>query len=434
MIEMTTGRHPNCEGTGRRDFLRVGALTALGLGLPDLLRAETRGRGPKPAADAAILIWLGGGLSHIDTFDPKPDAPSETRGHFGSVATKLPGVRFSDRLPRLARCLDRFAVIRSLTHADRNHGSADHLMLTGYPHTPTLEYPSYGAVVARELGYRNGLPPFVALPRAPVGSGYLGAERGAFTIGGDPNAPDFTVQDLRPPVEVSTARMKRRRGLLSLVDDGVKAFEEADGPRSTSEFYRRAYALTTSPAVKEAFALDREPEAVRRAYGRTTLGQGVLLARRLVERGVRLATVTRGGWDHHANIFTQLDEGMLAELDQTLAALLGDLGDRGLLNRTLVLCMGEFGRTPTVNYAVGRDHWPDVASVLVAGGGVRNGQVFGSSDARGAYPKESAVTPADLAATVYHCLGIDPETEYRTRDNRPVKVLAQGTPIRKLLS
>jgi hypothetical protein len=435
MIEVTTGFHPNCEGTSRRDFLRVGALSALGLGLTDLLRAESRGIKPRSAtADAAILVWLGGGMTHLDTLDPKPDAPAETRGHFGTIATKLPGIRFSDRLPRLASFLDKFSVIRSLTHSDRNHGSADHLMLTGYPQTPTLEYPSYGAVVARALGYKKGLPPFVALPRAPVGSGYLGAEQGAFTISGDPNAPGFTVQDLRPPIEVSTARLQRRQSLLSLVDEGIKAFEEADGPRSTSEFYRRAYALSTSPAVKEAFALDQETESVRRAYGRTTFGQSALLARRLVERGVRLVTVTRGGWDHHANIFTQLDEGMLAELDQTLAALLHDLSDRGLLNQTLVLCMGEFGRTPTVNYAVGRDHWPDEASVLVAGGGVRNGQIFGSSDARGAFPKENAVAPADLAATVYCCLGVDPETEYRTRDNRPIKVLAQGTPIRKLLS
>jgi uncharacterized protein (DUF1501 family) len=200
-----------------------------------------------------------------------------------------------------------------------------------------------------------------------------------------------------------------------------------------SEFYQRAYSMVTSPAAKEAFALDQEPERVRRAYGRTTFGQSALLARRLVERGVRFVTVTKGGWDHHANIFTQLDEGMLADLDQTLSALLIDLKERGMLQKTLVLCMGEFGRTPTVNYAVGRDHWPDVASVVVAGGGVRGGQILGASDAKSAYPVDRPVTPGDLAATIYHCLGIDWNKEYHTRDGRPIKILSQGEVIQELL-
>ena len=217
------------------------------------------------------------------------------------------------------------------------------------------------------------------------------------------------------------------------MDGAVKAFESADGPRSMTQFYQRAYSMITSPAAKEAFALDQEPERVRRAYGHTTFGQSALLARRLVERGVRFVTVTKGGWDHHANIFTQLDEGMLPELDQTLSALLVDLKERGMLQKTLVICMGEFGRTPTVNYAVGRDHWPDVASVVVAGGGIRGGQILGSSDAKAAYPADRPVTPGDLAATVYRCFGINPETEYHTRDGRPVKMLAQGEVVHELL-
>jgi uncharacterized protein (DUF1501 family) len=435
MLEITTGLHRNCDRISRRDCLRVGALTALGLSLGDLLGLEAAAaeRVPGATADAVILLWLGGGASQIDTFDPKPDAPPEVRGHFGSIPTKLAGVRFSDRMPRLANEIDKFCVIRSVTHGDRNHGSADHLMLTGYLQTPATEYPSYGAVVAKEFGYRNSLPPFVALPSPPIGSGYLGAQYNAFTVGGDPGAPDFTVRDVRPPVEVSAARLKRRESLLNLVDGAVKAFESADGPRSMAAFYQRAYAMVTSPTAKQAFALHQEPEQVRRAYGRTTFGQSALLARRLVERGVRFVTVTKGGWDHHANIFTQLDEGMLADLDQTLSALLTDLKERGMLERTLVLCMGEFGRTPTVNYAVGRDHWPDVASVVIAGGGVRGGQILGASDAKGAYPAERPVTPGDLAATLYHCLGIHPEKEYHTRDGRPVKILAQGEVVRELL-
>jgi hypothetical protein len=372
-------------------------------------------------------------MSQIDTFDPKPNAPSEIRGHFGTIPTKLAGIRFSDRLPRLAEAADRFCVIRSMAHTDRNHGSADHLMLSGYLQTPTVEYASYGAVVAKALGYRKSLPPFVSLSRPPLGSGYLGAQYSAFTVGGDPNAPNFSVRDVRPPVEVNAARSRRREALLKLVDGAVKAFESADGPRSMTEFTQRAYAMVTSPAAREAFALEQEPERLRRAYGRTTFGQSALLARRLVERGVRFVTVTKGGWDHHANIFTQLDEGMLAELDQTLSALLADLRDRGMLQRTLVLCMGEFGRTPGVNYAVGRDHWPDVASLVIAGGGVRGGQVLGASDAKGAYPSEREVTPGDLAATIYHCLGIDYTREYHTRDGRPIKILAQGEVIREVL-
>jgi Protein of unknown function (DUF1501) len=435
MIDITTGLHHTCDRISRRSFLRVGALTALGLGMGDLLRLEAAAAagGSAASADAVILLWLGGGMSQIDTFDPKPEAASEIRGHFGTIPTKLPGIRFSDRLPRLAETLERFCVIRSMTHGDRNHGSADHLMLTGYLQTPTIAYPSFGSVTAKELGYRKSLPPFVSLPRPPVSSGYLGAQYNAFTVGGDPNSPDFTVRDVRPPAEVSTARLQRRESLLNLVDGAVKAFESADGPRSMTEFYQRAYSLVTSPAAKEAFALDQEPERVRRAYGRTTFGQSALLARRLVERGVRFVTVTKGGWDHHANIFTQLDEGMLADLDQTLAALLTDLHEREMLQRTLVLCMGEFGRTPTVNYAVGRDHWPDTASVVVAGGGVRGGQILGSSDAKSAYPADRATTPGDLAATVYHCLGIDYDQEYRTPDGRPVKVLAQGEVIHEIL-
>jgi hypothetical protein len=434
MLDINRGWHRDCDALSRRDFVRVGGLTALGLGLSDLLRLRARAGQPRASADAVILIWLGGGMSHIDTLDPKPDAPPETRGHFGTIATRLPGVRFSDRLPRLATALDKFCVIRSVTHADRNHGSGDHLMLSGYAQTPTLSYPSFGTVAARELPARNQVPPFVACQRAPLDAGYLGAQYNAFTVNGDPNSPDFALADLRAPLEVSTAGLRRRKTLLSLVDSKLEAFESADGPRSMSEFYRRAYSLISSPSVKEAFAIGQEPERVRRGYGRTTLGQSALLARRLVERGARFVTVTKGGWDHHANIFTQLDEGMLAELDQTLTALLADLHDRGLLQKTLVLCMGEFGRTPDVNYAVGRDHWPDTASVFIAGGGVRGGQIFGASDARAAYPKESPVTPADLAATIYHLLGINTEKEYRTRDNRPVKILAAGEVVHRLLA
>jgi len=432
VLELVTGRHRTCDGIRRRDFISAGSLSLWGLSLAHLLEARARAA-TAVKAENAIVLWLGGGMSQLDTFDPKPDAPPEIRGHFGTLPTRLAGVRFSDRLPRLAANLDRFCVIRSMSHPDRNHGSADHLMLTGYLQNPATAYAAFGAIVGRLQGYRTALPPFAGIPNSPVGSGYLGSAYSAFRVGGDPNAAGFTVRDFSPPLEVSAARLERRADLLQLVDGSVRAFEQADGPRGLSEFYRRAHDIVTSPAAREAFALDKEPESLRGRYGRTTFGQSALLARRLIERGVRAVTVTKGGWDHHANIFSQLDEGMLAEVDQVLTALLADLQDRGLLEKTLVLLTGEFGRTPKVNYAVGRDHWPDVFSVVVAGGGIRGGAIYGASDAQAGYPAASPCTPQDLLATFYHQLGIDPDMELHTHDGRPIKVLAQGEAIRGLL-
>jgi hypothetical protein len=423
----------SCDGISRREVLTVGALAPLGLSLAHLMEARAAEAAPAARADAVIVLWLGGGMSHHDTFDPKPDAPSEIRGHFGTIPTKVPGIRFSDRLPRLAAETRRFCVVRSMTHPDRNHGSGDHLMLSGYLQNPATVYPAFGAVMAKVQGYRTALPPFAGVPSSPIGPGYLGSAFSAFRVTGDPNAAEFSVRDFRPPLDLNAGRLGRREDLLKIVDDGVRAFEKADGPRAMSEFYRRAHTIVSSAEAREAFDLGREPEALRRRYGRTTFGQGALLARRLIERGVRMVTVVKPNWDHHANIFSQLDEGMLAEVDQVLTALLADLQDRGLLDRTLVLMTGEFGRTPSVNYAVGRDHWPDCFSVAVAGGGIRAGQVYGASDEKGAYPAESPVRPQDLLYTFYHQLGIDPERELHTPDGRPIKVLAEGEVVRGLL-
>ncbi len=431
-------RQRYCDGVSRRDFLAVGGSSLLGLSLAHLLQSEATAAGPSVGAsiakaEALIVLWLGGGITQLETFDPKPDAPAENRGHFGVIPTKVSGVRFCDRMPKLAANLDHFSVIRSMTHPDRNHGAADHLMLSGYLQNPVTPYPAIGSIMAKVQGYRTALPPCVGIPNAPVSSGYLGSAFNAFRVNGDPNAPNFSVRDFQPPVDVDGSRLSRRGDLLKLVDQGVKAFEQADGPRSLSEFYQRAHTIISSPDAREAFALDKESEALRRRYGRSTFGQGALLARRLVERGVRMVTVTKGGWDHHANIFSQLDQGMLAEVDQVLTALLLDLKERGMLEKTLVLMTGEFGRTPNVNYAVGRDHWPDVFSVAVAGGGIRGGRVYGESDARSAYPASDPTTPADLLSTFYHQLGIEPETELRTRDNRPIHILNQGEVIRGIL-
>jgi hypothetical protein len=425
-----------CDGVNRRQFLTVGGLGPLGLSLAHLLEAGAHADSPssaQPAADAIIVLWLGGGISQLDTFDPKPDSPPEIRGHFGTIPTRLTGVRFSDRVPKLAQALDKYCLLRSVTHPDRNHGSADHLMLSGYLTSPATAYPAIGSVMGKIQGYRSALSPFVGIPNSPVTSGYLGSAFSAFRVGGDPNAPDFSVRDFKPPIEINAERVSRRGDLLKLVDQGVRAFEQADGPRSMSEFYQRAHTIVTSSTAREAFDLNKESETVRRQYGRTTFGQGALLARRLIERGVRMVSVTKPGWDHHANIFSQLDEGMLAEVDQVLTALLTDLQDRGMLKRTLVMLTGEFGRTPNVNYAVGRDHWPDVFSIAVAGGGIRGGQIYGQSDERAAFPADKPVRPADVLATFYQQLGLDPDTELHTRDNRPIKVLASGEPIQAIL-
>lgn len=417
----------------RREFV-VGSV--FGLGLSDLL---AHAREPRRAT-SCILVWLNGGPSHLDTFDLKPGAPREIRGSFKPVKTPLDGVHVCEHLPEIAKRLDRTTLIRTLTSPEGNHDRATHHLLTGYRPTPALVYPGVGSVVAKEAGVGKTLPNFIAVPDAPsyAGAGYLSGAFEPFSVNSNP-AKEFRVRDLEAPV--GAERVDRRRAMLSAVDRFARHAGELPA-RDT--FLEQAFGLVTSREAREAFDLSREPAKARQRYGPTPVGQSCLLARRLVEAGTRFVTVNDGGWDTHEDAVQRLAgffnrgrriyRGKLPDLDQAYSALLDDLQERGLLESTLVVLMGEFGRTPKLNSRGGRDHWPRANFALLAGGGVKRGGVVGKTDAYGELPDERPVHPGDLLATVYHLLGVDPETEYRTGTGRPVKVLAKGDVVREALA
>ncbi|MBI1902084.1 MAG: DUF1501 domain-containing protein [Planctomycetia bacterium] len=438
-----------CDGVTRRDFVKVGSLTALGLSLPAFLRRRAAADDKKlpVRAKSCILVWLDGGPSHLETFDPKPNAPVEVRGPLGTIATRIPGVQLSDCLPSVAGMLDRVAVIRSITSPLGEHNLGAVYMLTGYQPTPVLEYPTLGAMVARVRGQSDALPANIAIPSFSVGGGritgqgYLPATCRPFSVGGDPAKPDFRVRDLDAFPEVTEERLARRRQFVQALDGfarGADTSENAGDPQ-----FEQAYRLVTSPEARRAFALSDEKPKTRERYGPRTIGQSCLLARRLVERGVPFVTVTNVGWDTHQNLYTRLKEGytgakvgvgLVPLMDQAVSALLDDLSERGLLDETLVVVMGEFGRTPKLNTDAGRDHWPRAFSVMLAGGGVKRGIVLGESDSVGESPKERPVTPADLACTIYTLLGIDPALELHTADGRPVRVNQHGKVVEEIVA
>jgi hypothetical protein len=437
-----------CDGMTRRDFVRVGSLAALGLTLPQLLRGRLRaGEAGTGRARNCILVWLDGGPSHLETFDLKPDAPVEVRGPFAPISTSVPGIQICELLPRLAERMQKVALLRSITSPLGEHNFGTHYMLTGYKPTPVLEYPAIGSVVAHFRGSNNALPAHVAVPNHRLGggrytgNGFLPPSTRPFGVGGDPARPDFRVADLDFYPDVGAARVDRRRDFLNALDQ-FAAGEAAGAAAPRDAALEQAYRLITSSDAKRAFDLSQEPAEVRARYGPRTVGQSCLLARRLVECGVPFVTVNYPGWDTHQDAYTRLKEGytgakvpvgLIPSLDLALSALLDDLAGRGLLQETLVIVMGEFGRTPKVNTAGGRDHWPRVFSVLLAGGGVPGGQVIGSSDSVGEGPHDRPVTPADLAATVYTLLGIDPRQELVTADGRPVQISRDGQPLREIL-
>ncbi len=435
-----------CDGYARRDLMRIGGLTAFGLGLGDLFRsrraasAENLQRSPK--AKSCILIWLDGGPSHLEMFDPKPDAPIEVRGPLGTLATQIPGVRIGECLPKTAAMLNKLAIIRSMTSPLGEHNFGTHYMMTGYKPTPVLEYPAFGAVMtqvssmAADSSARD-LPPNIAVPSFRVGGakltggGYLPVSTRPFSLGSDPAKADFKVRDLDFYKGLDLTRLDRRRQFVNALDRfGSDTNESAT--ISGDPDLERAYRLIASPNAKQAFDLSQESRKVRQRYGGKSIGQCCLLARRLVERGVSFVTVNNRGWDTHTDLYTRLKEGftgapglgvgLIPSLDTALTALVGDLDERGLLDETLIVVMGEFGRTPKLNTAGGRDHWPRVFSAVLAGGGVQGGQVVGSSDSVGESPHSRPVTPGDLAATIYTLLGIDPKLELYTSDGRPVRV------------
>ena len=420
----------------RRDFLRVGAVGALGL--PALLQSEARAAKGKSRAKSVLLVFLGGGLSHHDSFDLKPEAPAEVRGKYKPIASNIPGLRVGELMKHMARCMDRVALVRSGAHNNDHHETATNWVLCGRFGSAFGDYPAMGAVVAHETGFKGQLPPYVAVPRNPsftweLGrSAYLGGRYESFKTG-DPNAADFKVRDVSPAEVLTTKRAERRKTLLQAVDGLARQVEGNDQIATFDAFHERAAAMLLSSEARSAFAIERESSKLRDRYGRNTFGQSALLARRLIERGVRFVTVNYGGWDHHAKIFPNLDR-KLPEFDQGFSALVEDMHARGLLADTLVVCMGEFGRTPKLNKDKGRDHWAPAASLLFTGAGVRTGQVIGSTDKQGGYVTRRPVSPADVACTVYESLGIDPRKQLRTPDGRPIEILDRGETVKELFA
>jgi hypothetical protein len=433
-------------------LLKVGGLGLAGLNLPALLRAEAGGRPRQATARSVILLFQFGGPSHLDTFDPKPGAPREIRGEFAAIRTRVPGVQVSEHLPRLARLADRYALIRSVHHTRSSHNPGAYYSLTGREPLNTsvtanasaTDFPHPGSVVAYLQGQGRDVPPFVSLPtmiadgpfRTPGEfAGFLGKMYDPLWMLGDPNAAGFHVEELTLPVEVDVGRVAERRAILRDLDARSRMADRLAAVRGMEAYRARALDLLTSPATHKAFALHEEGAPVRDRYGRTPYGQSVLLARRLVEAGVRFVTVYYsrgiGGWDTHKANFATLKDSRLPQTDQTVSALLKDLEARGLLSETLVYWTGDFVRTPKVNKDAGRDHWPPCQTVLLAGGGVRGGQVYGASDASGAAVADRPVRPDDVTATVFHALGIDPETTIHDQLNRPMPVSA-GRPLRPL--
>ena len=438
------GIHTDCEGFYRRDFIKAGVLGLFGLSLTDLFRlkalanptSHVEGMQTSHTARAVILIWLGGGPSHLDMWDLKPDAPEEIRGLFKPIQTNVTGIHISEHMPKLAQQMDKLCIIRSITSPEAAHERGTHYMMTGYQPLPGFAVPGYGAVVAKLKPQRSALPPYIAVP-APVaygGGGFLGASLAPFSPGGNPASKNFKVRDLQPPKGVSYQRVERRRSLRQAVDAAFKKYEVGNpAAGAVDTFYTAAYNLMSSAEARAAFELGNETNKMRDAYQRNTFGQSCLLARRLVEAGVNFVTVSNGGWDNHNNIFSSLP-GKLNAFDRTMATLIADLSERGLLESTMVVAMGEFGRTPVINRNGGRDHHSRVFSIMLAGGGVQGGQVIGASDPFGMEPAETPVRPEDLSATLYQSLGIDYNQSLESPEGVRIVLSRGGRPIRGVLS
>src|SRR5262245_1885895 len=435
------GRGPRtCDGVSRRSFLKVGALAIGGLTLPGLLRLRAAAApGTSTARKSVILIWLAGGPSHIDMYDLKPNAPAEFRGEFKPIATNVTGIQVGEHLPRQGRIMDKLAILRSAYHTNAGHGMGSQWMLTGYQ--PTIEvndniYPSTGSVVARMRGPNApGLPAYVNLPRLlSLGkAAYLGASYNPFAPDADPNTPGFQVRNLRLPGAVDARRLGRRRELLKELDTIRRDIDTRGDLEGLDTFYRDGLEMVTNTRAQKAFDIASEPDRVRERYGRNDLGQCCLLARRLVEAGVTFVTVQAGGgWDTHGDNFKQLKNNLLPKYDRALTALVSDLCDRGRQEDVLVMVLGEFGRTPKINSGAGRDHWPGAMSVVYAGGGLKMGQVVGSTNAKAGHPTSHAATPGCVLATLYHVVGIDYTHTFHDQGQRPLPILNEGKPIREL--
>ncbi len=441
-----------CDGVTRRDTLQLGLGGFLGAGFVDSLkaRAESQHAGAVPAgkAKSCILIWMDGGPTHFETFDPKPDAPLEFRGEFSSIETSVPGVGYSEHMVKLAASLNDYAMIRSIRHDQGNHGAGNHYMMTGAP--PRIPvgcgafvsfHPSMGSVVARELGRDNGLPPYFSMPQMSRSGGpnFLGAKYAPFVVADDPNGSSFKVRDVALPRDLTDLRFGSRTDLRSRIDRMVRIRDEAAGDPvlAFDEYFQQGHSLVTSPEAQKAFDISLESPETRERYGRDGFGQRCLLARRLVEAGVPFITVYDGGWDHHSDIFGALRKRLPA-WDNSVATLIQDLKERGLLDSTLVVALGEFGRTPKIatlpgSTTGGRDHWANAMSVLMAGGGTPGGTVVGATDRKGFSAVDRVLSPENFVSTVYHKLGIDPNKILYSAQGRPSHLVSDPTPIAELI-
>jgi hypothetical protein len=433
----------------RRDVIRVGYLGGLGLTLGSFLKleaasAEDGARAIEPRAKSVIHIYLQGGFPHMDSFDPKPDAPSEYRGILDAIETKLAGVRFSSHMQKSAQIADKLTIVRSMSHTEVDHSRGQHSMFTGYRPSPALSYPSIGSVVSHEYGPRADMPPYICVPNESsefLGSGYLSNACGPFALGVDPARPNFRVRDLSFPKEVDQARHDQRREWKDLVEAHFKTQESDDSLTTMDSFYQQAYGLLSSTKAREAFGLKGEDDKTKTTYGIIGEGLGVyrsagarfLIARRLVEAGARFVTVSFGAWDTHAYHYRGI-EPQMPDFDRAFAGLITDLDERGLLDSTLVLVNSEFGRTPKINAGGGRDHWPRVYTVILCGGGIKRGQVYGASDALAAEPARNPLSVEDHAHTVYHLLGINARKDLMSPGNRPQPIVANGQLVKGLLA
>ena len=436
MLDLFPGRHADCERVSRRSLLKVGALSALGVTLP--MWRQALANTPAAAEGAnCILIWTHGGTSHHDTFDPKPNAPVSVKGEFGVINTAIPGVQFTDICPNMARELHRFGLLRSWNPENGSHGHADQWLLSGRAFNPAVHYPTYGSVISQVKGFKSALPPFVQLGNSMDRrfgggqSGILGLQHNPFEMIADPNAKQFTVRDITPPAGIVSERLDRRRKMLTAVDDLQRRSElQPAAYDALDEHYKAALTMITAPETKRAFQIDDESAELRDRYGRNKFGQSCLLARRLIESGVRFVTLTDPGWDTHANNFDALKKTRIPPIDQGLPVLLEDLEDRGLLDSTLVVWLTDFGRTPTINSASGRDHWASAGFAIMAGAGIPGGSVIGATDDEGGKPIRDEYLTSHLAATIYQKIGLPLDLHANAPDGRPVRLI-EGEPIKE---
>ena len=444
----------DCEGFYRRDILKIGAAGLLGLGLPDLLRLEAQAakrdatKGAKKAT-SVIMVWLGGGPATIDMWDLKPAAPEGIRGEFKQIDTRADGVRICEHLPKMASVMDKATIVRSLAHTIPSHGPATVFMTTGNKPTPATQYPALGSIATKLLPAERGVPPYVSFGEIRGGTGgsagYLGTAYNPFIIEGNAArgkagkgrkaAPTLRVRGVQLPNGFTLTELNDRDKLLKGFDSGFRALDKsADVVDGFDAFHKQALEILRSDKTKKAFDLEQERPELRTRFGETAFGQGALAARRLVQAGVRFVTLTLGGWDTHGKTFDAHKNRLLPTLDTTLSALIADLDEQGMLDSTIVYCAGEFGRTPKVNKNAGRDHWARSMAVVLAGGGFKGGYAHGTTDANGMAPATEPCTPDDVAATVFHQLGIDPQTELMTPSLRPLQLFREGKVVKKLLA